>query len=120
MKAVIALGSNLEDRKKNILLTYEAIEKLPNTRILKKSNIYETEPWGFSEQGMFLNSCVLVETELSPKALLGACLGIEAAFGRVRTIKNGPRILDLDLICYENSAVTCGRPMNAPTGWYRQ
>lgn len=100
-KAVIALGTNLGDRDKNIENAVEALKKTPMTKVLKLSNIYETEPWGYENQGMFLNACVLVKTDLSPQVLLGVCLGIEAAFGRVRTIKNGPRILDLDLIWYE-------------------
>ena len=74
---------------------------MPKTEIIKQSSVYETEPWGYTEQARFLNCAVLIETELSPNALLGACLGIEAAMGRVRKIKNGPRIIDIDLLLYE-------------------
>jgi len=81
---------------------------LPNTSVEKVSNIYETEPWGLKEQPNFLNGVIKLNTELSPNALLGALLGIEAAIGRVREIKNGPRVLDLDLLVYDN--VTMNTP----------
>ena len=100
-KAVIALGTNIGDREGNIGIAVDSIRKLPRTEVLKLSKIYETEPWVYAYQDMFLNACVLVKTDLSPHALLGACLGIEAAMGRLRTIKNGPRIIDLDLIKHE-------------------
>lgn len=56
---------------------------------------------GYENQSMFYNAAVTVETELSAQMLLGACLGIEGAYGRIRTIKDGPRVLDLDLLLYE-------------------
>ena len=57
---------------------------------------------GYGNQDDFLNIAVEVETELNPDNLLGSALGIEAGLGRVRTIKNGPRIIDIDLLLYEN------------------
>ncbi len=101
-KAVIGIGTNLGDREKNIENALNALNLLPGTKVIRTSKIYETEPWGYTEQGDFLNCCVLIETELSPHALLGACLGIEASLKRVRTIKNGPRTADLDVLLYEN------------------
>lgn len=100
-KAYIGVGTNIGDRLNNIKGAIEALAHLPGTQITKKSDIYETEPWGYTEQDNFLNACVEVETDLSPKALLGACLGIEAAFGRERPFKNSPRVLDMDLLLYE-------------------
>lgn len=93
------------DRKANIENALKALDLLPTTKVLKVSNIYETEPWGYEKQKCFLNCAVLVETDLSPAALLGGLLGIEAAMGRVRTIKNGPRIIDLDLLLYGDVTV---------------
>ena len=101
-QAVIGIGTNMGDRLKNISDAEASLNLLPNTKIINKSSIYETKPWGFSDQENFYNSAVLVQTELSPNALLGALLGIEAAIGRVREFKNGPRIIDLDLLLYEN------------------
>ena len=103
MKAVLGIGTNIGDRLKNIENVYSSLALLPNTEILKKSSVYETEPWGYEQQDRFLNCAVLIETELSPNALLGACLGIEAALGRVRKFKNGPRIIDVDILLLENT-----------------
>ena len=101
MKAVLGLGTNMGDRLKNLENALNCINLLSKTKIVKSSAIYETEPWGYTEQAQFLNCALLVETELSPNVLLGACLGIEAALGRVRVFKNGPRIIDIDLLLYE-------------------
>ena len=65
------------------------------------SKVYETEPVGFANQDDFLNIAVEIETELTADNVLGACLGIEASLGRIRNIKNGPRIIDIDLLLYE-------------------
>lgn len=102
MKAVLGIGTNIGNRLKNIENVYSSLSLLPNTKIIKKSFVYETEPWGYEQQDRFLNCAVLIETELSPNALLGACLGIEAALGRVREFKNGPRIIDVDVLLLEN------------------
>lgn len=101
-RAVIALGSNLGSREKNLCAGVRSLSLLPGTQILDTSFVYETVPVGFLEQPLFLNAAAVIETELSPRALLGACLGIEAALGRIRRFKNGPRILDIDLLLYEN------------------
>lgn len=102
MKAVLGIGTNIGNRLENIKNVYSSLSLLPNTKIIKKSSVYETEPWGYEQQDRFLNCAVLIETELSPNALLGACLGIEAALGRVRKFKNGPRIIDVDVLLLEN------------------
>lgn len=101
-QAVIGIGTNMGDRKENISSAISALGLLPKTKVIKKSPDYETKPWGFEEQQNFFNCCVLIETALSPKTLLGALLGIEAGFGRIRQFKNGPRIIDLDLLFYED------------------
>lgn len=106
--AFVGIGTNMGDRLSNIKRAMEALNLLPNTKIESVSNIYETEPWGFKEQDNFLNGVIKLNTKLSPTALLGGLLGIEAAMGRVRRIKNGPRILDLDLLIYDN--VTLNTP----------
>ncbi len=102
MKAVLGLGTNMGTRLENLENALNSINLLPKTKIIKTSPIYETEPWGYTEQARFLNCAVLVETGLTPHALLGACLGIEAALGRVREFRNGPRIIDIDVLLYED------------------
>ncbi len=100
-EAVIALGSNLGNRIENLNAAVRAIAKLSGVKILKASRVYETEPVDCDEDDRFLNAAILVDATVSPAMLLGECLGIEAAMGRVRTKKNAPRIIDLDLIIYE-------------------
>jgi len=98
----LAFGSNIGDGEKNIREAYKAISLLPGTEIIKTSRFYITEPWGYTDQPDFTNSAALIETELSPNALMGACLGIEASLGRKRGIKNGPRIIDIDMLSYDD------------------
>lgn len=100
--AFLAFGSNIGDGEKNIREALEAIALLPDTSVIKVSEMYITKPWGYTEQADFTNAAAKIETELSPNALLGACLGIEAAMGRVRQIKNGPRVIDIDLLSYDD------------------
>jgi 2-amino-4-hydroxy-6-hydroxymethyldihydropteridine diphosphokinase len=99
--AVLSLGSNLGNRKRNIISAIKSISLLPDTRIVRISGLYRTKPEGYLKQPDFLNTAVLIETGLSPRALLGGLLGIEAALGRVRRFKNGPRTIDIDLLVYE-------------------
>lgn len=100
--AFVGIGTNMGDRLSNITSAVDSLKLLPNTKVEATSQIYETEPWGFKEQPNFLNGVIKLNTELSPNALLGALLGIEAAMGRIRQIKNGPRVLDLDLLIYDD------------------
>lgn len=100
-KAYLGIGTNIGDRYNNINNAIESLKHLPLTQVVKISDIYETAPWGYEQQDDFLNVCVEIETELSPKTILGACLGIEAAFGRERPFKNAPRIIDIDVLMYE-------------------
>ena len=102
MKAVIGIGTNIGDRALNIRNAVEALDLLPDVKVLRCASIYETDPWGYTEQQSFYNTVVEIETSKSPEMLLGACLGIEAGMGRVREFKNGPRVIDLDLLVVEN------------------
>ena len=105
MKAVIGIGTNIGDRYNNIKTAVEALELVPGIKVLRESSVYETEPWGYTEQEGFYNNVIEIECEKSPRALLGICLGIEAGMGRVRRFKYGPRVIDLDLLFYENELV---------------
>lgn len=100
-KALIGVGSNIGDRKEHIDTAIEALNHIPSVKVLRMSSIYESEPWGYANQEKFYNAVIEVETNLTAYTLLGVCLGIEAGIGRVREIKNGPRVLDLDLLLFE-------------------
>ncbi|MFK2877014.1 2-amino-4-hydroxy-6-hydroxymethyldihydropteridine diphosphokinase [Rhodanobacter hydrolyticus] len=96
--AYVALGSNLGDPRRQVLDAVDALADLPGTRLLRRSRLYRTPPWGLLEQPSFVNAAALLETSLQPHALLEALLAIEQRAGRVRAERNGPRILDLDLL----------------------
>ncbi len=96
----IGLGSNLAYREINLARAREMISS--QCRIVHTSSIYETQPLYNLDQPLFLNQVVEVETDLSPAALLSFLLEIESKMGRVRTVKNAPRIIDLDLLLYHD------------------
>lgn len=101
-KAYLGIGTNIGDREDNLKNALNSLNLLPLTKVINVSNVYETAPVGYDDQDDFLNIAVEIETELTAQNLLGACLGIEAGLGRIRNIKNGPRIIDIDLLLYED------------------
>ena len=103
MKAVISLGSNLENRKLNLEIAITHIEQLLNNLVI--SPFIQTKPVGGPPQDYFLNAVVIGECELSAESLLTKLLEIEDQMGRVRQIKWGPRIIDLDLIVYGDQVI---------------
>jgi 2-amino-4-hydroxy-6-hydroxymethyldihydropteridine diphosphokinase len=105
VRAVIALGSNIEDPERQVRTAFEELAALPGTRLVAKSRLYRTEPVGYREQPMFVNACALVETTLAPRALLEQLLELERRHGRVREIRNGPRTLDLDIVVYGDQRI---------------
>lgn len=105
MEYILSAGTNKGDRRANIERCAQAVSLLPGTTLVDKTSIYETEPVGYDNQQNFYNILLKVESELEPNELLGACLGIEAAFGRVRKIRFGPRIMDVDIIFAEDKNI---------------
>lgn len=98
--AYLGLGSNLGDRRRNIADAVKMLAESGCVRIEKVSSLYETEPVGYTEQGRFLNAVAGVICDLSPLGLLSLCQGIEARLGRERTIRWGPRTIDIDILLY--------------------
>lgn len=96
----IALGSNLGDRLAN--LERAIVHLQPAVRVLGCSAVYATPPWGYADQPEFLNQVIRGETALDPTGLLDLLKQIEADMGRVKTIQNGPRLIDLDLLFYDD------------------
>jgi 2-amino-4-hydroxy-6-hydroxymethyldihydropteridine diphosphokinase len=96
--AYVALGGNLGEPQRQVVDAMDVLARLPSTRLLRRSRLYRTPPWGVLEQPPFVNAAVLLETALEPHALLDALLAIEQRAGRVRAERNGPRTLDLDLL----------------------
>ncbi|MBL0882910.1 MAG: 2-amino-4-hydroxy-6-hydroxymethyldihydropteridine diphosphokinase [Chitinophagaceae bacterium] len=95
--AYLLTGGNMGNRLNNLRQAADFIQQKCG-KIVAHSSIYETEAWGKTDQPAFLNQALQVETDLSPDALMQILLDIESLMGRVRTIKMGPRIIDLDIL----------------------
>lgn len=100
----IGVGSNLGDREEHCC---GAIDLLPSEGVVVRrcSSLYETEPWGVADQPRFLNMVLEAETSLGPAGLLAALRRIEARIGREETFRWGPRVIDLDILLYNDLVV---------------
>lgn len=99
----LALGSNLGERRAHLR---EALNRLsPEVHIHKVSSVYETTPVGYQDQPDFLNIACQGETQLSPQALLHYVKTIESAIGRQTTFRNGPRVIDIDILLYDQLCI---------------
>jgi 2-amino-4-hydroxy-6-hydroxymethyldihydropteridine diphosphokinase len=101
-RAFVALGSNLSDPASQVQRAFDALAGLPGARLVARSSLYRTAPVGYADQPDFINAVALIETQLSAHDLLDALLDIEHRFGRVREFRNAPRVLDLDLLLYDD------------------
>lgn len=104
-KVYLSLGSNMGDKRENLLEAIKRVGELENTEVVKSSTILETEPFGYIEQDNFLNACLEVKTLLTPQEFLSSILKIELDMGRVREIKWGPRVIDIDILFYDNEII---------------
>jgi len=103
--AYLGLGSNMGDKKHYLQQAIQLLNEQDNTLITKYSSLYETEPWGYTEQAVFMNLVVEIETQLSAEALLKICQQIEQELERVREVKWGPRTMDIDILLYNNETI---------------
>jgi 2-amino-4-hydroxy-6-hydroxymethyldihydropteridine diphosphokinase len=94
----LALGSNLGDRLEN--LRQAVVSLSPQMEVKAKSHIYETPPWGYEDQPKFYNQVIKADTYLQPEPLLRHLKRLEVALGRQPNFRNGPRLIDLDLLFY--------------------
>jgi 2-amino-4-hydroxy-6-hydroxymethyldihydropteridine diphosphokinase len=100
----IGLGSNIGDPAKNISTAIAEIAKLG--KIIACSGLYLTKPWGITDQPDFCNAAIALETDQKPHELLAALKSIEQSMGRVKTMKWGPRLIDLDILTFGDVALT--------------
>ena len=100
MKAYIGLGSNLGEREAQIRLALDDLARLPETRLVRASSLYDSEPVGDVDQPNSLNAVAELETELTARQLLWNLQLIERRLGRTRTRRWGPRTIDLDLLLF--------------------
>ncbi|SHG96538.1 2-amino-4-hydroxy-6-hydroxymethyldihydropteridine diphosphokinase [Tepidibacter thalassicus] len=98
----LSLGTNIGDREKYLNDAIDLISELENTKIVKISKVYETKPWGYTNQENFLNLCLKINTGLSPHELLNKCQEIEKILKRERIIRWGPRTIDIDILIYDD------------------
>jgi 2-amino-4-hydroxy-6-hydroxymethyldihydropteridine diphosphokinase len=99
--AYLGLGSNLGDRLANLQMAVDLLAANPGLRIARSSRVYETDPVGGPDQPDYLNAVILAETTLPPSELLETCLDVERRLGRVRAERWGPRVIDIDVLMYD-------------------
>jgi 2-amino-4-hydroxy-6-hydroxymethyldihydropteridine diphosphokinase len=99
--AYVGVGSNLADPRRQVLAACEGLARLPRTRCVLTSRLYRSRPLGPIAQADFVNAAAGLLTQLEPEALLAELRGIESAMGRpAARVRWGPRVIDLDLLCY--------------------
>ena len=108
----LGLGTNLGDRKQNISKAIEAISL--KMSISRQSSLYETTAWGYTDQPNFLNQVIQVETNLSPLRLLNFLKKTEVELGRVENFRYGPRLIDIDILFYDDLIKTTSRLNSSP------
>lgn len=112
-QAFIALGSNLQHPQTQIERALQSIASSANIQLIKASSRYKTTPVGYDNQPDFINAVAEIETKLSPLDLLHTLLDIENQHGRERPFPNAPRVLDLDLLLYDDIAI-CSPELTLP------
>ncbi len=105
----IGMGTNVGDREKNLLDALERIGSIDEVDITGKSSVLETEPVDYLEQPHFLNQVVKIGTNLEPDKLLEKLQSIESLMGRERGVPKGPRIIDLDILLYDDRVIETDR-----------
>ena len=101
-RAALALGGNMGDVARAFVGAFQALEADRRLSVVARSHVWRTPPWGKTDQPDFLNMCALVETQLSPRDLLALCLDVETRAGRVRLERWGPRLIDIDVLAYDD------------------
>jgi 2-amino-4-hydroxy-6-hydroxymethyldihydropteridine diphosphokinase len=96
----IALGSNLGNRLANLKAAIDNLR--PQLKVNKESHVYETPPWGYTDQPAFLNQVVEAETYMEPEPLLHHLKRLELALGRTPSFQNGPRLIDIDILFFDD------------------
>lgn len=109
----IGIGSNLGERRKYIDEALKTLRGSEHVEVKRVSSIYETEPVSDIPQGKFLNGVVEIDTDLDPRGLMKVLNNIEKTLGRVRTVKNGPRTMDLDILYYGDENIN-GKDLVVP------
>ncbi|WP_255475932.1 2-amino-4-hydroxy-6-hydroxymethyldihydropteridine diphosphokinase [Antarcticirhabdus aurantiaca] len=105
VRAYLGLGGNIGDPVANMAAALRAIDARPDIDVAAVSRLFRTPPWGNTDQPWFVNACAAVDTTLSARALLDLCLDTERSLKRERTLRWGPRTIDLDVLDYGSRTV---------------
>lgn len=108
--AYLGLGGNLGDRLASLTEALRFLDATPGMRRVACSSVYETEPWGITDQPSFLNLVAAFETTLSPQDLLAVCKQVESQVGRTESYRWGPRLIDVDILLYGDQVVSVADP----------
>jgi 2-amino-4-hydroxy-6-hydroxymethyldihydropteridine diphosphokinase len=103
--ALIGIGSNVGDKAANIARAIDLLCADGAVRLVGQSRLYRSAPWGILEQDWFVNGAAAVATDVTPHGLLQRCLAVEDAMGRVRSVKWGPRLVDVDVLTYRGEMI---------------
>ena len=106
--AFIGIGSNLDEPRRQVLEAFTELDRLPHTRVVKKSSLYRTAPIGHAAQPDFINAVAQLETGLPAERLLAELQEVERRHGRERSFPNAPRTLDLDILLFGNATLQSG------------
>ncbi|MFA7279176.1 MAG: 2-amino-4-hydroxy-6-hydroxymethyldihydropteridine diphosphokinase [Sterolibacterium sp.] len=106
VEALVAIGANLGEPAKTVSSAIHALAEIPATTLVKVSSLYRTAPVGLKNQPDFINAVAQLHTALSPQQLLEELFQIEGRFGRLRSVSNAPRTLDLDLLLHGDGIMT--------------
>jgi 2-amino-4-hydroxy-6-hydroxymethyldihydropteridine diphosphokinase len=104
--AYVGLGSNLEHPENQVRQAFDELDRLPHTRLVRKSSLYRTAPIGHEAQPDFINAVAQLETGLPAERLLAELQDIEQRHGRKRSFRNAPRTLDLDLLLFGDARLS--------------
>jgi 2-amino-4-hydroxy-6-hydroxymethyldihydropteridine diphosphokinase len=103
--AYVGIGSNLQDPRAQVRAAFQELDRLPHTRLVRKSSLYRSAPAGYAAQPDFINAVAQLETGLPAERLLAELQEVEARHGRQRSFANAPRTLDLDLLLYGDARI---------------
>jgi 2-amino-4-hydroxy-6-hydroxymethyldihydropteridine diphosphokinase len=103
--AYVGIGSNLDEPRRQVLEAFTELDRLPHTRLVKKSSLYRSAPMGHAAQPDFINAVAQLETGLPAERLLAELQQVETRHGRERSFPNAPRTLDLDVLLYGNAQI---------------
>ena len=104
----------MDDRAANIQHAVGLLAMSDKIKVVKTSSFYETEPWGNKNQNWFVNAALAIDTDYTPMELLDYCKNVELKLGRTKTEKWGQRIIDVDILMYDNKIISNGDTLTIP------